>query len=113
MQGLMMMTAGYFRQIYDLPKFFWRYPISYINYGAWALQVNSINILKYVNIRKENLKHMIKTTSNDNPSVVKRGLQKIVVCSNFATLYGVICTKQRIVEQHSNLLKLTYAITTI
>ncbi|KAK2434834.1 ABC transporter G family member [Trifolium repens] len=36
--GLMMMTAGYFRQIYDLPKFFWRYPISYINYGAWALQ---------------------------------------------------------------------------
>ncbi|XP_045825395.1 ABC transporter G family member 15-like [Trifolium pratense] len=36
--GLMMMTAGYFRQIYDLPKFFWRYPISYINYGAWGLQ---------------------------------------------------------------------------
>ncbi|CAI8617150.1 unnamed protein product [Vicia faba] len=36
--GLMMMTAGYFRQIRDLPKFFWRYPISYINYGAWGLQ---------------------------------------------------------------------------
>ncbi|XP_058750916.1 ABC transporter G family member 15-like [Vicia villosa] len=36
--GLMMMTAGYFRQIHDLPKFFWRYPISYINYGAWGLQ---------------------------------------------------------------------------
>ncbi|XP_052115539.1 ABC transporter G family member 15-like isoform X2 [Arachis duranensis] len=36
--GVMMMTAGYFRQIPDLPKFFWRYPISYINYGAWGLQ---------------------------------------------------------------------------
>lgn len=36
----MMMTAGYFRQIPDLPKIFWRYPISYINYGAWGLQVN-------------------------------------------------------------------------
>jgi len=39
MQGVMMMTAGYFRRIPDLPKFFWRYPISYINYGAWGLQV--------------------------------------------------------------------------
>ncbi|KAK7258127.1 hypothetical protein RIF29_32593 [Crotalaria pallida] len=36
--GVMMMTAGYFRQIHDLPKVFWRYPISYINYGAWGLQ---------------------------------------------------------------------------
>ncbi|KAJ1379959.1 P-loop containing nucleoside triphosphate hydrolase [Sesbania bispinosa] len=36
--GVMMMTSGFFRQIPDLPKFFWRYPISYINYGAWALQ---------------------------------------------------------------------------
>ncbi|KAK7341247.1 hypothetical protein VNO80_24173 [Phaseolus coccineus] len=36
--GLMMMTSGYFRRILDLPKFFWRYPISYINFGAWGLQ---------------------------------------------------------------------------
>ncbi|KAK7312170.1 hypothetical protein VNO77_35838 [Canavalia gladiata] len=36
--GVMMMTAGYFRPIPDLPKFFWRYPISYINYGAWGLE---------------------------------------------------------------------------
>ncbi|XP_022730940.1 ABC transporter G family member 12-like isoform X2 [Durio zibethinus] len=36
--GLMMMTAGYFRLLPDLPKIFWRYPVSYINYGAWALQ---------------------------------------------------------------------------
>ncbi|MED6220321.1 ABC transporter G member 15 [Stylosanthes scabra] len=36
--GVMMMTAGYFRQITDLPKFFWRYPVSYINYGAWGLE---------------------------------------------------------------------------
>ncbi|KAF5725469.1 ABC transporter family protein [Tripterygium wilfordii] len=36
--GIMMMTSGYFRWLPDLPKTFWRYPISYINYGAWALQ---------------------------------------------------------------------------
>ncbi|KAI4306736.1 hypothetical protein L6164_029989 [Bauhinia variegata] len=36
--GIMMMTAGYFRLFPDLPKFFWRYPISYLNYGAWGLE---------------------------------------------------------------------------
>ncbi|KAL3828210.1 hypothetical protein ACJIZ3_017012 [Penstemon smallii] len=36
--GLMMASAGYFRLIPELPKPFWRYPVSYINYMAWALQ---------------------------------------------------------------------------
>ncbi|KAH6814853.1 ABC-2 type transporter family protein [Perilla frutescens var. frutescens] len=36
--GIMMMTSGFFRMLPDLPKPFWRYPISYIGYGAWALQ---------------------------------------------------------------------------
>ncbi|CAI9761621.1 unnamed protein product [Fraxinus pennsylvanica] len=36
--GIMMMTAGFFRLLDDLPKIFWRYPISLIGYGAWALQ---------------------------------------------------------------------------
>ncbi|KAL7084567.1 hypothetical protein ACP275_14G230800 [Erythranthe tilingii] len=36
--GIMMMTAGFFRLLPDLPKPVWRYPISYIGYGAWALQ---------------------------------------------------------------------------
>ncbi|BAT91171.1 hypothetical protein VIGAN_06248400 [Vigna angularis var. angularis] len=36
--GLMMMTSGFFRPLPDIPKFFWRYPISYINYGAWGLE---------------------------------------------------------------------------
>ncbi|XP_038900975.1 ABC transporter G family member 15-like isoform X2 [Benincasa hispida] len=36
--GIMMMTSGYFRFVPDLPKVFWRYPISYINFGAWGLQ---------------------------------------------------------------------------
>lgn len=40
----MMMTSGYFRLIPDIPKVFWRYPIAYINYGAWALQVRFIEI---------------------------------------------------------------------
>lgn len=45
MQGIMMMTAGFFRLLDDLPKPFWRYPISYISYGAWALQVFASNFL--------------------------------------------------------------------
>ncbi|CAI9781290.1 unnamed protein product [Fraxinus pennsylvanica] len=36
--GIMMATSGFFRLPNDLPKPFWRYPISYINYMAWALQ---------------------------------------------------------------------------
>ncbi|RAL43105.1 hypothetical protein DM860_009887 [Cuscuta australis] len=36
--GIMMMTAGFFRLLDDLPKVFWRYPISFIGYGAWSLQ---------------------------------------------------------------------------
>ncbi|CAI0450163.1 unnamed protein product [Linum tenue] len=36
--GIMMMTSGFFRLLPDLPKIFWRYPVSYINYGAWGLQ---------------------------------------------------------------------------
>ncbi|WCJ36870.1 ABC-2 type transporter family protein [Euphorbia peplus] len=36
--GIMMMTSGFFRLLNDLPKPFWRYPVSYINYGAWGLQ---------------------------------------------------------------------------
>lgn len=35
----MMMTSGFFRLLSDLPKPFWRYPVSYISYGAWGLQV--------------------------------------------------------------------------
>ncbi|XP_076938968.1 ABC transporter G family member 12-like [Bidens hawaiensis] len=36
--GVMMMTAGFFRLLPDLPNIFWRYPVSYINYMAWGLQ---------------------------------------------------------------------------
>ncbi|XP_050224367.1 ABC transporter G family member 15-like isoform X2 [Mercurialis annua] len=36
--GIMMLTSGFFRFLPDLPKPFWRYPVSYMNYGAWGLQ---------------------------------------------------------------------------
>ncbi|KAL3529931.1 hypothetical protein ACH5RR_009253 [Cinchona calisaya] len=36
--GIMMATAGFFCPLPELPKPFWRYPISYINYMAWGLQ---------------------------------------------------------------------------
>lgn len=35
----MMMVSGFFRRLPDLPKPVWRYPLSYIVYGSWALQV--------------------------------------------------------------------------
>ncbi|CAA0805815.1 ABC transporter G family member 15 [Striga hermonthica] len=36
--GIMMATAGFFRLLPDLPKIFWKYPVSYVNYMSWALQ---------------------------------------------------------------------------
>ncbi|KAJ4971086.1 hypothetical protein NE237_004185 [Protea cynaroides] len=36
--GILMMTSGFFRLLPDLPKPFWRIPISYLSYGSWALQ---------------------------------------------------------------------------
>lgn len=36
--GIMMMTSGFFRLLPDLPKPFWRYPISFLSYGSWAIQ---------------------------------------------------------------------------
>lgn len=38
----MMASAGFFRLMPDLPKVFWTYPISYVNYMAWGLQVKFI-----------------------------------------------------------------------
>ncbi|KAJ8485213.1 hypothetical protein OPV22_017698 [Ensete ventricosum] len=43
--GIMMMTAGFFRLPPDLPKLVWRYPVSLISYGSWALQGNYKNNL--------------------------------------------------------------------
>ncbi|CAM8916682.1 unnamed protein product [Rhodiola kirilowii] len=36
--GIMMMTSGFFRLLPDLPKPFWRYPVSYLSYGSWSVQ---------------------------------------------------------------------------
>ncbi|PON86891.1 ABC transporter-like [Trema orientale] len=34
----MMMPSEIFRLISDLPKFFWRYPMSYVSFASWALE---------------------------------------------------------------------------
>ncbi|XP_045797655.1 ABC transporter G family member 15-like [Trifolium pratense] len=34
----MMMPSQIFRPLNDLPKFFWRYPMSYLSFAAWAVQ---------------------------------------------------------------------------
>ncbi|CAH9133304.1 unnamed protein product [Cuscuta epithymum] len=36
--GLMMASSGFFRLLPELPKVFWRYPVSYVNFMSWALQ---------------------------------------------------------------------------
>lgn len=36
--GIFMMTSGFFRLLPDLPKIFWRYPMSYLSFGSWAIQ---------------------------------------------------------------------------
>lgn len=36
--GIMMLTSGFFRLLPELPKIFWRYPVSYIVYGSWGLK---------------------------------------------------------------------------
>lgn len=38
-QGIFMLVSGYFRLPNDIPKPFWRYPMSYISFHFWALQV--------------------------------------------------------------------------
>ncbi|CAA0813228.1 ABC transporter G family member 15 [Striga hermonthica] len=43
--GIMMMTSGFFRFLPDLPKPIWRYPVSFIGYGSWALQGEYKNAL--------------------------------------------------------------------
>ncbi|MED6182188.1 hypothetical protein PIB30_026176 [Stylosanthes scabra] len=35
---LMMMPSNAFRRMIDIPKFFWRYPMSYISYISWSIQ---------------------------------------------------------------------------
>ncbi|XP_078427397.1 white-brown complex-like protein [Wolffia australiana] len=37
-QGIFMLVSGYFRLPNDIPKPFWRYPMTYISFHYWALQ---------------------------------------------------------------------------
>ncbi|KAJ7975503.1 ABC transporter G family member 11 [Quillaja saponaria] len=37
-QGIFMLVSGYFRLPHDIPKPFWRYPMSYISLHFWSLQ---------------------------------------------------------------------------
>lgn len=38
-QGIFILVAGFFRLPNDLPKAVWRYPMSYIGFHMYALQV--------------------------------------------------------------------------
>lgn len=41
-QGIFMLVSGYFRLPNDIPKPVWRYPMSYISFHFWALQVKCL-----------------------------------------------------------------------
>ncbi|KAG0462159.1 hypothetical protein HPP92_020635 [Vanilla planifolia] len=45
-QGIFMLVSGYFRLPKDIPKPFWRYPMSYISFHYWALQGQYQNDLR-------------------------------------------------------------------
>ncbi|XP_072988606.1 ABC transporter G family member 11-like [Typha latifolia] len=45
-QGIFMLVSGYFRLPNDIPKPFWRYPMSYISFHFWSLQGQYQNDLK-------------------------------------------------------------------
>nr|QVT92346.1 ABC transporter [Salvia miltiorrhiza] len=38
-QGIFMLASGFFRLPNDMPKLVWRYPLSYVSFQFWALQV--------------------------------------------------------------------------
>lgn len=52
-QGIFMLVAGFFRLIDDLPKPVWRYPLSYIGFDMYALQVTSETLNPKLVIRLE------------------------------------------------------------
>ncbi|KAK4749050.1 hypothetical protein SAY87_026499 [Trapa incisa] len=45
-QGIFMLVSGYFRLTKDIPKPFWRYPMSYISFHFWTLQGQYLNDFK-------------------------------------------------------------------
>ena len=54
LQGIFMLVSGYFRLPKDIPKPVWRYPMSYISFHYWALQVNKFGVclfsISYIHI---------------------------------------------------------------
>ncbi|XLR00472.1 hypothetical protein S83_066670 [Arachis hypogaea] len=45
-QGIFMLVSGFFRLPHDIPKPFWRYPMSYISFHFWSLQGQYQNDLR-------------------------------------------------------------------
>lgn len=45
-QGIFMLVSGYFRLPNDIPKPFWRYPMTYLSFHYWALQGQYQNDLR-------------------------------------------------------------------
>ncbi|XP_010676592.2 ABC transporter G family member 1 isoform X1 [Beta vulgaris subsp. vulgaris] len=61
-QGLMMLTSGYFRLPNDLPKLFWKYPMYYISFGTYVNQgfyKNEFEDLVFYDNDTHGAKHMI------------------------------------------------------
>lgn len=50
MQAIYMLLAGYFRLTRNLPKPVWRYPISYIAFHTYAIQVSCFSVLDSINL---------------------------------------------------------------
>lgn len=57
-----MMTSGFFRLLSDLPKIFWRYPVSFLSFGSWGIQVTCFDQAKLfldINLVQKKKKNMV------------------------------------------------------
>ncbi|TQD70503.1 hypothetical protein C1H46_043964 [Malus baccata] len=74
-QGIFMLVSGYFRLPNDIPKLVWRYPMSYISFHFWALQLDhhlsNEFLLRYNNVRK--VGDGVRTLEKDGSSIVNTG----------------------------------------
>ncbi|KAJ8441854.1 hypothetical protein Cgig2_004465 [Carnegiea gigantea] len=73
-QGIFMLVSGYFRLPNDIPKPVWRYPMSYISFHFWALQLLIDLIIKnYHSNSSELILTGFKWATNLIKSLIRQG----------------------------------------
>lgn len=76
-----MLVSGYFRLPNDIPKPVWRYPMSYLSFHFWALQVK---FSRMINNSEQNYTHCFsfindKTFTHILPGTIPKWSERLVV----------------------------------